>query len=206
MSSTEAPRAGPSVGSTCVLWRRRAPARAVLGISPSVMRFAPRLTYRRSAAAASGNRVVTGSDDGAGHDEVQPSAFNGLLGRPVHVRRCGRGAFLTYISQVIIKALGVHRPRVRRRQRANPVSGLVERARQGHSSEIQARVLRFETGNLGAHKDVGAGVLEARLDFGPGYRVYFGRKGRERSCFCCVVTKARRRRTSSSHRNSGRGT
>jgi DNA-binding phage protein len=32
---------------------------------------------------------------------------------------------------------------------------------------------------LGDHKDVGAGVLEARLDFGPGYRVYFGRKGRE---------------------------
>jgi putative addiction module killer protein len=44
---------------------------------------------------------------------------------------------------------------------------------------VQARILRFETGNLGDHKDVGAGVLEARLDFGPGYRVYFGRKGRE---------------------------
>jgi putative addiction module killer protein len=39
--------------------------------------------------------------------------------------------------------------------------------------------LRFETGNLGDHKEVGAGVLEARLDFGPGYRVHFGRRGRE---------------------------
>ena len=46
-------------------------------------------------------------------------------------------------------------------------------------ARVQARILRFETGNLGDHKDVGAGVLEARLDFGPGYRVYFGRKGRE---------------------------
>lgn len=46
-------------------------------------------------------------------------------------------------------------------------------------ARVQARVLRFETGNLGDHKEVGAGVLEARLDFGPGYRVYFGRKGRE---------------------------
>ena len=44
---------------------------------------------------------------------------------------------------------------------------------------MQARILRFESGNLGDHQDVGAGVLEARLDFGPGYRVYFGRKGRE---------------------------
>ena len=46
-------------------------------------------------------------------------------------------------------------------------------------ARVQARILRFETGNLGDHKDVGAGVLEARLDFGPGYRAYFGRKGRE---------------------------
>ncbi len=35
-------------------------------------------------------------------------------------------------------------------------------------ARVQARILRFETGNLGDHKDVGAGVLEARLDFGPG--------------------------------------
>lgn len=41
-------------------------------------------------------------------------------------------------------------------------------------ARIQARILRFETGNLGDHKEVGEGVWEARLDFGPGYRVYFG--------------------------------
>ena len=46
-------------------------------------------------------------------------------------------------------------------------------------ARVQARILRFEMGNLGDHKDVGAGVLKARLDFGPGYRVYFGLKGRE---------------------------
>jgi putative addiction module killer protein len=34
-------------------------------------------------------------------------------------------------------------------------------------------------GNLGDQKDVGGGVCEARLDFGPGYRLYFGRSGRE---------------------------
>lgn len=46
-------------------------------------------------------------------------------------------------------------------------------------ARVQARILRFETGNLGDHKDLGHGVWEARLAFGPGYRVYFGRRGRE---------------------------
>ena len=46
-------------------------------------------------------------------------------------------------------------------------------------ARIQARVLRFESGNLGDHKDLGGGVLEARVQFGPGYRVYFGKRGRE---------------------------
>jgi putative addiction module killer protein len=46
-------------------------------------------------------------------------------------------------------------------------------------ARVQARVLRFETGNLGDHKEVGGGIWEARLDFGPGYRLYFGRSGRD---------------------------
>ncbi len=50
---------------------------------------------------------------------------------------------------------------------------LVVRAR------IQARILRFETGNLGDHKGVGGGVWEARLAFGAGYRIYFGKSGSE---------------------------
>ncbi len=44
-------------------------------------------------------------------------------------------------------------------------------------ARIQARVARFELGNLGDHKGVGAGVQEARVMFGPGYRIYFGRDG-----------------------------
>lgn len=41
-------------------------------------------------------------------------------------------------------------------------------------ARIQARIFRFETGNLGDYKVIGGGVYEARFDFGPGYRVYFG--------------------------------
>lgn len=41
-----------------------------------------------------------------------------------------------------------------------------------------ARVMaRMEQGNLSNVKPVGGGVLEYRIDFGPGYRVYFGRDG-----------------------------
>ena len=45
-------------------------------------------------------------------------------------------------------------------------------------ARIQARILRFEMGNLGDHKSVGGGVWEARVMFGPGYRIYFGKEGR----------------------------
>ncbi len=44
-------------------------------------------------------------------------------------------------------------------------------------ARIQARVLRFELGNLGDHKTVGSSVWEARVMFGPGYRIYFGKDG-----------------------------
>ena len=44
-------------------------------------------------------------------------------------------------------------------------------------ARLQARVLRFETGNLGDHRAVGRGVWEARCDFGPGYRIYFAQPG-----------------------------
>ena len=44
-------------------------------------------------------------------------------------------------------------------------------------ARLQARVLRFEDGNFGDVKRVGGGVLEARVMFGAGYRIYFGRDG-----------------------------
>lgn len=39
---------------------------------------------------------------------------------------------------------------------------------------IAARLNRVALGLLGNHHDVGHGVCELRIDYGPGYRVYYG--------------------------------
>jgi putative addiction module killer protein len=48
-------------------------------------------------------------------------------------------------------------------------------------SAVRARVTvaiyRLEAGNFSAVKGAGSGIFELRLDFGPGYRVYFGKDG-----------------------------
>lgn len=45
--------------------------------------------------------------------------------------------------------------------------------------KIQAKVLRIEQGNLGDHKALGDGVWEVRMNVGPGYRLYFGKAGKQ---------------------------
>lgn len=44
-------------------------------------------------------------------------------------------------------------------------------------NRIQLRLKRVMTGNLGDCKSVGEGVFELKIDFGPGYRLYFGQVG-----------------------------
>ena len=44
---------------------------------------------------------------------------------------------------------------------------------------INARIRRLSLGNPGDVKPVGEGVSELRIDYGPGYRVYFTHRGRE---------------------------
>ena len=44
---------------------------------------------------------------------------------------------------------------------------------------INTHIDRIRLGNLGDWKAVGGGVLELRMDFGPGYRLYIGQEGKE---------------------------
>ena len=43
--------------------------------------------------------------------------------------------------------------------------------------KVRTALARMEAGNLSNVRGVGQGVLEYRIQFGPGYRVYFGRDG-----------------------------
>ncbi|HEY3496976.1 MAG TPA: type II toxin-antitoxin system RelE/ParE family toxin [Polyangiaceae bacterium] len=61
----------------------------------------------------------------------------------------------------------------------SPFRNWLDELDRATKARVQARVLRFESGNLGDHKQVGDGVWEARLAFGPGYRIYFGKSGAE---------------------------
>ena len=46
-------------------------------------------------------------------------------------------------------------------------------------ARVQARIERLAAGNPGDVEPVGEGVSELRINYGPGYRVYFKKRGRE---------------------------
>lgn len=49
---------------------------------------------------------------------------------------------------------------------------------------LDVRVTRLGAGNLGDSRRVGSGVLESRIDFGPGYRIYYGIDGGDLILLC----------------------
>ena len=46
-------------------------------------------------------------------------------------------------------------------------------------SRIQIRVDRLANGNPGQHRNLAGGIRELKIDFGPGYRVYYTERGGE---------------------------
>jgi len=61
-------------------------------------------------------------------------------------------------------------------------------------ARVARALIRMEEGNFSNVKSVDEGVLEYRIDFGPGYRVYFGRDGEVLVILLTGGTKKRQRR------------
>lgn len=76
----------------------------------------------------------------------------------------------------------VHRRTVRLYQRPDGVIPFErwydQLSDQRGQQKVLARIARLKLGNLGDHRSVGQGVVELRISFGPGYRVYFGQEGK----------------------------
>lgn len=60
--------------------------------------------------------------------------------------------------------------------------------------KIKVVITRMELGNFGDVKPVGEGVSERRIDFGPGYRVYFGQDGKDLVILLAGGTKRRQQK------------
>ena len=61
-------------------------------------------------------------------------------------------------------------------------------------AKVTRALARLQQGNFSNVKSVGEGVLEYRIDFGPGYRVYFGRDGETLVILLTGGTKKRQQR------------
>jgi putative addiction module killer protein len=61
------------------------------------------------------------------------------------------------------------------------------------AAKVTIAVTRMAQGNLSNVKSVGGGLQEYRIDFGPGYRIYFGRDGERLVILLGGGTKKRQR-------------
>ena len=59
----------------------------------------------------------------------------------------------------------------------SPYARWFDRLNARAAAKVAIALVRLEQGNFSNAKSVGAGVNECRIDFGSGYRVYFGRDG-----------------------------
>jgi len=57
------------------------------------------------------------------------------------------------------------------------------------ASKVTTALYRLEQGNFSNVQSVGGGVLECKMDFGPGYRIYFGQDGNTLVILLCGGTK-----------------
>jgi putative addiction module killer protein len=59
----------------------------------------------------------------------------------------------------------------------SPYAAWFDHLNREAAAKVAAALARIQQGNFSNAKGVGAGVYEYRIDFGPGYRIYFGKDG-----------------------------
>ena len=62
------------------------------------------------------------------------------------------------------------------------------------AAKVSTALVRLSLGNFSQVKGVGAGVFEHKIDFGPGYRIYFGKDGENLIILLGGGTKQRQQR------------
>ena len=72
-------------------------------------------------------------------------------------------------------------------------------------ARINARIRRLSLGNVGDVRPVGEGVSELRIDYGPGYRVYFVQQGQSLVLLLAGGDKSTQERDITRARNLARG-
>ena len=65
-------------------------------------------------------------------------------------------------------------------------SGWLRRLRDANAvARIVGRIRRMEMGNPGDIRGVGHGIFEMRIDYGPGYRIYYAHRGAQIAILLC---------------------
>jgi putative addiction module killer protein len=78
-------------------------------------------------------------------------------------------------------------------QGRSPYAAWFEALNAVAAAKVSRAVYRLAGGNFSNVKGVGAGVFERTIDFGPGYRVYFGKQGEQIVILLGGSTKARQK-------------
>jgi putative addiction module killer protein len=83
---------------------------------------------------------------------------------------------LTMVSYVLPLGMVEVREYLDRSGRS-PFAAWSDRLNREAAAKVAAALARIQQGNFSSAKGVGSGVYEYRIDFGPGYRIYFGKDG-----------------------------
>jgi putative addiction module killer protein len=108
----------------------------------------------------------------------QPNTSLNLLGRPGVSFTClCLTLLLTLVDSHMTVNYSYHMVEIRK---TVTYDGWFEALRDRQAkARINARVLRLQHGNPGQHRVLTGGVVEMKIDYGPGYRVYFTQRGAE---------------------------